>query len=310
MGKTSKSPSEVLKKAYEVGQGALDPYSHSRSPQKFTQPQLFACLVLKAFFQVDYRGIERILLESPQWCELIGLEEVPHFTTLQKAEKRFLDQNTTEKLLVETIKAALTVGQMKRIIELAAIDGSGFEARHVSTYFVRRRAKYNRDIFQDTQYSRFPKLGVLCDCSSHMTLALTVGRGPSPDIKHFALLLRRALSKISIDTLLADAGYDAERSHVFARETCDVQSIIPPLVGRPTEALPTGKYRRLMVAHFDQDDCRDDYGQRWQVETLFSMLKRLLGSALTARSYFSQCRELRLKVLALNIMILLLFFYL
>ena len=26
-------------------------------PKKFTQPQLFACLVLKTFFQTDYRGV-------------------------------------------------------------------------------------------------------------------------------------------------------------------------------------------------------------------------------------------------------------
>ena len=46
------------------------------------------------------------------------------------------------------------------------------------------------------------------------------------------------------------------------------------------------------------------YGQRWQVETVNSMLKRLLGSALRAATYWSRCREMALKVLTLNIMIL------
>ena len=49
---------------------------------------------------------------------------------------------------------------------------------------------------------------------------------------------------------------------------------------------------------------RSRYGQRWQVETVNSMLKRLLGSALRARNYHSQCRELRLRALTLNVMIL------
>jgi hypothetical protein len=35
------------------------------------------------------------------------------------------------------------------------------------------------------------------------------------------------------------------------------------------------------------------------------MLKRLLDSALTARSYWSQCREITLRAIALNVMILL-----
>jgi hypothetical protein len=49
---------------------------------------------------------------------------------------------------------------------------------------------------------------------------------------------------------------------------------------------------------------RSRYGQRWQAETTNSMLKRLLGSSLRARSYWSQCRELILRALTLNTMIL------
>jgi hypothetical protein len=45
------------------------------------------------------------------------------------------------------------------------------------------------------------------------------------------------------------------------------------------------------------------YGQRWQVETVFSMIKRNLGSALNGRSYWSQCREMMLLAITHNIMI-------
>ena len=46
------------------------------------------------------------------------------------------------------------------------------------------------------------------------------------------------------------------------------------------------------------------YGQRWQVETVNSMIKRRLGSALRARQYESQCREIILKALTHNVMII------
>tara|TARA_B100000614_G_C14304747_1_gene393568 strand:+ start:231 stop:470 length:240 start_codon:yes stop_codon:yes gene_type:complete len=46
-----------------------------------------------------------------------------------------------------------------------------------------------------------------------------------------------------------------------------------------------------------------NYGQRWQVETVFSMLKRNLGDAVHARNYQSQCRELRLLAVTHNVMI-------
>ena len=296
MSKTSKSPKRIIRAAYEVGRESFRDYSHRYSPKKFTQPQLFACLVLKAFFQTDYRGIEEILRDCPDLAEEIGLEEVPHFTTLQKAEKRLLDKSSTRKILIETIRRALTTRQMKRIVELAAIDGSGFESRHVSDYFMKRQSMTGERI----RHIFHPKVNLLCDCSSHMTLAIDVGRGPSPDILQFFSVLTEALKNIKIKTLLADAGYDSERSHEFAREACGVRSIIPPLIGRPTKSLPKGRWRRLMKQNFD----RETYGQRWQVETVFSMIKRNLGSALTARKYHSQGRELRLKAITLNIMII------
>ena len=45
------------------------------------------------------------------------------------------------------------------------------------------------------------------------------------------------------------------------------------------------------------------YGQRWQAETGFSVVKRRLGSAVNGRSYQSQCRELMLFVLTYNLML-------
>lgn len=37
--------------ALEVGRRTLPDYAHRFAPKTFTQPQLFACLVLKAFFR-------------------------------------------------------------------------------------------------------------------------------------------------------------------------------------------------------------------------------------------------------------------
>lgn len=56
-----------------------------------------------------------------------------------------------------------------------------------------------------------------------------------------------------------------------------------------------------MQTRFDTEAYRD----RVQVETVISMLKRRLEAFVRARSYWSQRRELRLKVLTHNVMILL-----
>lgn len=46
------------------------------------------------------------------------------------------------------------------------------------------------------------------------------------------------------------------------------------------------------------------YGQRWQVETVMSMIKRRLGESLSARSYRRQSRAMLLKAIAHNVLIL------
>lgn len=77
---------------------------------------------------------------------------------------------------------------------------------------------------------------------------------------------------------------------------------MPAQIGRPTAKPPKGKHRRRMRDHWRH--IKRFYGQRWQVETVNSMIKRLLDSALRARTYWSRCREMALRAIALNVMIL------
>ncbi len=95
----TKSPVKVARLALKVGKKALPEYSNKRSPQLFTLPQLFACLVLKVFLRTDYRGIEEILKDFPNLCKELGLKSVPHYTTLQKCEKKLLNSKQSSKLL-------------------------------------------------------------------------------------------------------------------------------------------------------------------------------------------------------------------
>ena len=301
MSTTSKSPRKVALVALEVGKEALPDYSHRFSPKVFTQAQLFACLVLKQFFRTDYRGIMGILADTPSLCQTIGLKKVPHWTTLQKASRRLLGNSPVQKLLDATLAHARPRSRRKRrpCVRRAALDSSGFEAHHVSHYFVKRRAKGRKD-WQITTYKTFPKLAVLTECSSHLVLAAIALRGPGPDITHFQRIICQAYPRARMETLLADAGYDAEWVHEVARHDLEIRTIIPPKIGRPTDKAPTGYYRRLMWQRIHLT-C---YGQRWQCETTISMIKRRLGSAVNARSYWSQCRALMLKAVAHNVLIL------
>ncbi len=304
MSTTSKSPRRVLLVAYAMARDALPKYGHRFSPKKFTQHQLFACLVLKEFLKTDYRGVVCILADCPDLCATIELQHVPHYTTLQKAADRLLKKGAANRILDQTIVAAVDAKILKKRSTLTAIDGSGFESHHTSRYFVRRRGK-GQPNKQSMTYRHFPKVGLVCDCGSHIILAAVPGRGPTPDHPHVVDVMRAATARRTIDTLLADAGYDGEWVHAFLRDELNIRSIIPPKIGRPTTKLPTGPHRRRMHHYFQRPKEQRTYGQRWQVETVMSMIKRRLGETLAARSYRRQCRAMLLKVIAHNVLILL-----
>jgi hypothetical protein len=299
--KTSKSPKSVLVHAWQVAAASLPPYSHLYSPKTYTQHQLFACLVLKDFYNLTYRGTVGMLADCDSLTGAIGLKKAPHFTTLQKATDRLLPSASFRRLLTATVQRARKRKILRRRPRLTAVDTSGFESQHTSRYYARRRKMTGKDgRKRRVAYSRYPKLGLVCDTASHFILAARASQGPQPDFGDFEPLMREAHARARPKAVAADAGFDSEAIHKLARDKLGIQSLIPAVHGRPAKGEPTGRYRRQMKRHLSQSR----YGQRWQVETVNSMLKRLSGEVVNARTYWRRCRLLLLKTLTHNISIL------
>jgi hypothetical protein len=223
--------------AWKVGQRCLREFAHRFSPKKFTQPQLFACLVLNEFLRLDDRKLTALLRDASDLTEAIGLSQVPHFSTFQKAAERLLRTPSANQLLGETLKLAAECGKLRGHVKLAAMDGSGWESRHVSQYYVRRRAK-GGETRQKAWCRRFPKAGLACDTRTHLILGVSLGRGPKPDILHFRQLFGDVLDRIPVKTITADAGYDVEHVHHHARDELGVKTLIPATIGRRTSKRP------------------------------------------------------------------------
>lgn len=202
------------------------------------------------------------------------------------------------------LDATIAIARQRRLIgpshRKAAIDSTGLESRRVSLYYTRRCGRH-----KGHYKHRFPKLSALCDTKSHLVLSAIVDRGPKLDYAEFKPAVKEALSRHRFETLLADAGYESEAAHVYCREELHVTSIIPTtrrgrkrIDGKPGNL--TGRYRTLLHNRFP----KKTYGQRWQIETVFSMIKRNLGSALTSRRPYSINREVILRVITHNLMII------
>jgi Transposase DDE domain len=288
----------VARHALALAKDHLPLYAHRYSPRTYTQPQLFVCLVLKTFFRTDYRGLTAILADFDALQAYLGLKRVPHYTTLQKASRRLLRAPYAKRLFHGTVHRFL--GRRRRL-KLAAVDSTGLDYGRRSAYYVRRRHA-GKSKAKRVYYSHFAKLEASFDCRSHLILGALTGRGPRPDVDRFKPLLDATLETARPESMLADAGYDSESNHQYARTTHKIRSFIPATLGRPTTKPLTGLFRRLMKQRLNKD--YGQYGQRWQAESGFSMFKRCIADTVQGRSQWSQRRELWLLVITYNILLL------
>lgn len=86
----TKSPRAVAQEALALAREALPAYSSTTSRKDFTAHQLFAILALKTFFKTDYRGIAQLLTDLSDLRTDLGLDKVPHYSTLCYAAARLL----------------------------------------------------------------------------------------------------------------------------------------------------------------------------------------------------------------------------
>lgn len=184
----------------------------------------------------------------------------------------------------------------------AAVDATGLESRHTSRYFFKRAGRKHTSRL-------WTKLTVACDTESHFLAGAAVTTGPSNDSPQFPLVMTQAALAVTWDRVLADAAFDAEEHHRYAREDLGVRATVIPLNRRGQgRKWPKTAYRRQMVKRFRKKPKgsrhRRVYGQRWQAESAFSRHKRRLGSALGGRSDASRARECYLRVLTHNLMLL------
>jgi transposase len=182
------------------------------------------------------------------------------------------------------------------------VDGTGLESRHTSRYFFKRAGRKHSS-------RQWTKPTVAVDTKTHFFAGMTVSAGPSNDSPQFRPAMAQASLVVGWDRVLADAAFDSEGHHRYAREELGVRSTVIPINRRGQgRKWPKTHYRRQMVKRFRKkpngSKYRRVYGQRWQAESAFSRHKRRLGSALAGKSDESRERECRLRVLTHNLMIL------
>jgi hypothetical protein len=325
---TCKSPRKVMRAAYHLARQSLPDYSSKFSRKDYTLPQLFACLAAKEVLRRSYRGAEALLRDCDNWLRDVGLSRAPDHNTLCRAAKFLLKACRVNRLLDQVARWAAVARLLGLSKKPLAIDSTCFESRHASRHYERRRRApegggrrrrpargrgsgekaRRRGIRRAGR--RVPKLAVASTGHGHLVLALWTGTGNGADHGHFEPVLFHAWRRVPNRRfdVAADAGYDSEANHRLARHDMGLRALVPALIGRRGAGgkPPSGRWRRHMARLLKTKASRRrcGYTQRWQVETVNSMIKRNLGSSLRGASAWSRRRDMMLKVLVHDLMVL------
>lgn len=280
MSRSDNSLVKIAALALRIGRGCMASYAHPKSPQKFTQAQLLACLVLKANLKLTYRGVCDLLEVAPPLRETLGMTRAPHYTTLQK----FAGSRGVLEVLDAVLHAAVRElnGPGKVEVDDVAIDSTGMESGCASAHYLSRSGKTR---------SRWIRVSVVALCGLVLPAAMHVDWGPGNDAAPALALLQKASKIVHPRRVWGDAAYDSERLHAFCHERWNARSYAPPIQRRGSTVV-RGRYRSRMKRR------PSDYGRRWSVESLFSAIKRVCGSALTSRGERTLQVEAALRVAA------------
>jgi hypothetical protein len=269
--------------AMKLGFRHLADYGANTSRHDFTQRQLMACLILRAYTKTTYRGVLELLAVSPSLRQELGLgDKLPHYSTLAKFSAGSQVLEIADAMICTIGKAAF---RQTTEPTAAAMDATGLETTTASAHFQCQRGGQRR---------KWVKISTIILCGSLLPMSLVMDWGPTNDKCQAQDLISKAQRVAMPDTVYADAGYDAEWIHVQCREAWGAESVIKPAVHR-ADGKRNGIWRSGMSKNYLQ---KMEYGKRWAVETFFSGLKRTMGSMLTSRKPNQLLKEAAFRVLA------------
>jgi hypothetical protein len=262
-----------------IKRARIPPYLHRRSNHVYTVWQHLILLVLRQYEAKSYRRFIDFLHECIGVQEFLGLSRIPHYTTIQKAAARL-----SHGMLIRILESFVLHARIRKLF--AGIDSTGLSHGQASYYYT-KRFRLRR---------KFVKVSILADMRRQLICGIKIRHRFRHDSVDFAPLMQHAARLLPVGMVVADRGYDSEQNHVSAQNLSIPHTVIRPKYEHLQVWKTKGFHRKNMKRHFDWET----YHQRSKAETIFSVIKRMLGECVMSRYILTQNRETMYRIIAYN----------
>lgn len=273
-------------------------YGHKFSKKTYTLHQLIVLLAVREYEHgKGFRQFCRLLPDFGPLLGYLGLKKIPHFTTLHKVSHRLNARLVDSVILGFARKARFRSG----------IDSSGMSLQHSTYYYeqrlehFRRKKKRKPGRPKKRRKKKHQYASIFADLDKQIILATKFLRGRKSDSKMMIPTIRKAKELFKqIVSNDADKGYDAEYNHEFTRKEMGVEDHIklrnPDVPVRKTK----GVYRKQAKRKIQNKRGRPRKNHRNMLETVISVVKKVMGEHLSATSAKGQRQQARFRIIAYN----------
>ena len=268
---------------YELFRIAELPLYYSKFSNKlYSNFQKLFMLVYKQSRKFTYEELLLDLADNSSTKAYLGLNKLPHYTTLIKFAKN-LPSRIMDKLVLAFKKL---IPAPKKV----AIDATGISLDNASSHYCKRLGiPFKKRPFMKTTF--------IVDIKNYIILLCKMRKGHRHDTIDAKPLIKKLAQHYEPEVFYADRGYDD--NEIFRQVFEDLGAY--PLILQRRLDVPKhrrkGAYRKMTFDVFDYGE----YLQRNKIETCNSMIKKRFSSKVKSKLDKCQRVEIMLRIVAYNI---------
>lgn len=264
-----------------------DPVQHMGRP-RIPLSELLFCSIQKVYSQLSSRRAYSLFKNAE---EREQIDNAPNYNAVNK----FLNREDVTPILHDLLR--VTAQPLQSVESSFAIDSSGFRTTSFN--------EYCKDKHDTKRSHHWVKAHICVGVKTNVVTGIEITHFHAGDSSKFKPLLETtAENGFNIEEVSADKAYSGRANYEFVN-SLGGQAYIPFRSNATGSSKGSPMWHKMFhMFQFNNEEFRDHYHKRSNVETTFHMLKAKFGDKLKSKNHKAQENELLCKIIAHNIVVL------